>query len=283
MQNLTKKGLLVKITLKNVKTTIKNVLREKERKQVAKALLFMIVPLSIIGCSDDKSEKTDTNKSPVINSTTNAPAKNATFESSLTWKGISYGAIVSPITQRVWLDRNLGASQVCTAHDDTACYGDYYQWGREADGHEKSTSATTKTVATDIKNAGSEYVTFSDWTTADSDGALRAANWSKTDGTSICPVGYRVPTLDELSSESAAFQEDAAVYYNLKAFNSFLKFPSAGIRYNGDLSDQGKGGVVWSSSVSSNSNSYYFYFFAGNASTNEKGRSQGSNVRCIKD
>jgi uncharacterized protein (TIGR02145 family) len=278
MQNLTRKGFLVK-------TTIKNVLREKERKQVAKALLFMIVPLSIIGCSGDgnNSQETDTNNPPVTNSTTNAPAKNATFEKSLTWKGISYGAVVSPVTQRVWLDRNLGASQVCTAHDDTACYGDYYQWGREADGHEKSTSASTATQATDIINAGSEYVTWSDWTAADSDGALRAANWSKTDGTSICPVGYRVPTIDELYAENAAFEGDAEVYYNLKAFNSFLKFPSAGIRYSGDLSEQGKGGVVWSSSVYSGSSSYYFYFFAGTASTNEKGRSQGSSVRCIKD
>ncbi|MBU3937971.1 hypothetical protein KJ942_00505 [bacterium] len=273
-----------------MKTTIKNVLREKERKQVAKALLFMIVPFSIIGCSGggDNSGETDTNNSSIENpanntSATNASVKNTTFEKSLTWKGVNYGAVVSPVTQRVWLDRNLGASQVCTAHDDTACYGDYYQWGRETDGHEKSTSATTKTQATDIINAGSEYVTWIDWTTADSDGALRAANWSKTDGTSICPVGYRVPTIDELYAENAAFEGDAEIYYNLKAFNSFLKFPSAGIRYSGDLSEQGRGGVVWSSTRSGNSNSYYYYFFAGNASTNEKGFTQANSVRCIKD
>jgi uncharacterized protein (TIGR02145 family) len=278
MQNLIRKGFLVK-------TTIQNVLREKRRKQVAKALLFMIVPFSIIGCSGggDNSGETDTNNSSIENPTNNAPTKNTTFEKSLTWKGVSYGAVVSPVTQRVWLDRNLGASQVCTAHDDTACYGDYYQWGRETDGHEKSTSATTKTVATDIINAGSEYVTWSDWTAADSDGALRAANWSKTDGTSICPVGYRVPIIDELYAENAAFEGDTAVYYNLKAFNSFLKFPSAGIRYSGDFSEQGKGGVVWSSTRSSGSDSYYYYFFAGTASTYEKGRSQGNSVRCIKD
>jgi uncharacterized protein (TIGR02145 family) len=273
-----------------VKTTIQNVLREKRKKQVAKALLFMIVPFSIIACSadSDKSGETDTHNSSIENPTNNASATNAsvkttTFEKSLTWKGINYGAVVSPVTQRVWLDRNLGASQVCTAHDDAACYGDYYQWGREADGHEKSTSATTKTQATDIINAGSEYVTWIDWTTADSDGALRAANWSKTDGTSICPVGYRVPTIEELLAETAAFEGDAEVYYNLKAFNSFLKFPSAGIRYSGNLSEQGKGGVVWSSTLSGNSNASYYYFFAGTASANEVGFPQGNSVRCIKD
>lgn len=245
----------------------------------------MIVPLSIIGCSGggDNSGETDTNNPPVTNSTTNTSVKNATYEKSLTWKGVSYGAVVSPVTKRVWLDRNLGASQVCTAHDDAACYGDYYQWGRETDGHEKSTSATTKTQATDIINAGSEYVTWIDWTTADSDGALRAANWSKTDGTSICPVGYRVPTIEELSYETAAFEGDTEVYYNLKAFNSFLKLPSAGIRYSGDLSEQGKGGVVWSSTRAGNSNAFYYYFFAGTASTYEKGFTQANSIRCIKD
>lgn len=56
--------------------------------------------------------------------------------------GITYGTITSAETGRVWLDRNLGASQVCTSLDDEACYGDYYQWGRAADGHEKFDSPT---------------------------------------------------------------------------------------------------------------------------------------------
>ena len=29
---------------------------------------------------------------------------------------------------------------------------------------------------------------------ADSDGSLRTAQWSKTDGTGVCPVGFRVQT-----------------------------------------------------------------------------------------
>ncbi|MDZ7738239.1 MAG: hypothetical protein U5K32_04030 [Bacteroidales bacterium] len=38
------------------------------------------------------------------------------------------------------MDRNLGASQVATASDDENGYGDLYQWGRSADGHESRTS-----------------------------------------------------------------------------------------------------------------------------------------------
>jgi hypothetical protein len=34
------------------------------------------------------------------------------------------------------MDRNLGASQVATSSTDPASYGDLYQWGRPADGHQ---------------------------------------------------------------------------------------------------------------------------------------------------
>jgi len=54
--------------------------------------------------------------------------------------GVTYGTVTSPYTGRVWLDGNLGASQVCTAYNDSTCYGDYYQWGRGTDGHEKITN-----------------------------------------------------------------------------------------------------------------------------------------------
>jgi hypothetical protein len=42
-------------------------------------------------------------------------------------------------TGKVWLDRNLGARQVCTSSTDAACFGDLYQWGRAKDGHESGT------------------------------------------------------------------------------------------------------------------------------------------------
>jgi hypothetical protein len=54
--------------------------------------------------------------------------------------GLEYKLVLSPDTGRVWLDRNLGARQVCTSSTDAACYGDLYQWGRAKDGHESRTS-----------------------------------------------------------------------------------------------------------------------------------------------
>lgn len=98
---------------------------------------------------------------------------------TITMQGLNYGVIASPHTGRLWLDRNLGASQVATSSTDTLSYGDLYQWGRETDGHEKRDSATTATLASGVNNAGNRFITSSaspyDWTTADSTGVLRAS------------------------------------------------------------------------------------------------------------
>lgn len=47
----------------------------------------------------------------------------------------------------IWLDRNLGATQVATAFNDYRAYGSLFQWGRGADGHQliTYTSATAGT------------------------------------------------------------------------------------------------------------------------------------------
>lgn len=134
-------------------------------------------------------------------------------EDSILFNGDLYKEVTSPFTGKVWLDRNLGASEVCThargnfgsdsdyIESQQNCFGDYYQWGRSADGHEKLTSTTTTSIATTLIPGHNQFIidendqdTISDWTTADAGGTLRAQEWSKTDGSSICPVGFRVPT-----------------------------------------------------------------------------------------
>ena len=199
-----------------------------------------------------------------------------------THNGIRYSTVKSPYTGKIWLDRNLGASRVCTAFDDSQCYGNYYQWGRDEDGHEKSNSRTTSTQATDINSAGSKFITSSsdydyDWAKdADSDGSLRSWNWSKTDGTSICPVGYRVPTIDELKEERLDEGEDA--------YSNFLKFPSAGNRGSdsGSVYGQGSWGGVWSSSVSG-SYSSYLRFGSDLPGSSYSYHASGFSVRCVRD
>lgn len=194
---------------------------------------------------------------------------------------ITYATVTSPLTGKIWLDRNLGASQVCTSATDTACFGDYYQWGRSADGHEKSTSTTNATQATTITSVGNQFITVTggDWTTADSDGALRSANWSKTDGTSICPSGFRVPTLSELKAE---FPDST-----YKSYSSFLKIPTSKVRSKDGSMYDGMGGysALWASdAVSGNfANRIYFYGTDVSMADGLNDKASGYSIRCIKN
>jgi hypothetical protein len=128
---------------------------------------------------------------------------------------ISAGTIASP-TGKVWMDKNLGATTYCSSFDDSNCYGDYYQWGRNADGHEKSNSSETSSKSNSLIPTHGNFIKgSSDWTYTDSDGTTRKTNWNP------CPSGYRIPTIDELLAESI---DDRADAYNK------LKLPSAGGR-----------------------------------------------------
>ena len=60
---------------------------------------------------------------------------------TIEYLGLTYGFVYNTTTHRIWLDRNLGATQVATSLTDNAAYGHLYQWGRPADGHEVRTSA----------------------------------------------------------------------------------------------------------------------------------------------
>jgi len=202
--------------------------------------------------------------------------------------GTTYGEVISPYTGKVWLDRNLGAKRVCTSLDDTECYGDYYQWGRNADGHQISTSSTTSALASNITNVGhrnfiTSTTSLRDWASVDLAGAGRTANWSATDGSSVCPTGFRVPSLTELKAELLDVGS-AQIANRVDAFNSFLVLPSAGHRskYSGALSNQGSSGLVWSSSVNG-SNSRSVGFGSGDANLGSSGRTSGFAVRCLRD
>ena len=201
--------------------------------------------------------------------------------------GTTYKTVISPYTGKVWLDRNLGASQVCTSFDDALCYGDYYQWGRNFDGHQESNSSTTDTQATDVTTVGhGDFITSSitysyDWAkTVDGAGTTRSINWFATDGSSVCPVGFRVPNIIELRAETL----DIGVTNRDTAFTNFLKLPSAGYRlfFDGSMFSVGSWGVVWSRSVDS-SVSPNVNFSSGSAGTGYDFRTSGMSVRCLRD
>lgn len=213
--------------------------------------------------------------------------------------GTRYGTVKSPYTGKTWLDRNLGASKVCTSMTDTACYGDYYQWGRNFDGHQESNSTLSAVQATDINNAGASFITAStaetnhDWAKdADTNGSLRATNLAKLDGSSVCPKGFRVPTINELKAE--LFDIGSAQIENSNdAFTSFLKLPSANSRDNGSgsVSSIVTQGALWANSIyvtPSDMESQYIGYegafgeSSGEAYVDATYRAYGHSVRCIQ-
>jgi uncharacterized protein (TIGR02145 family) len=206
---------------------------------------------------------------------------------SITHNGTTYGFVTSPHTGKVWLDRNLGASSVCEQLDDDACYGDYYQWGRNTDGHEDSMSKTTEVQALDLDSVGIEFIALNgffftpiDWLKDAKSGSIREANWSGTDGSSVCPEGYRVPTVTELELETIG----ADIANSDTAFENFLKLPSSGFRHkrSGDIVSQDLAGYLWSNTTSSTSSSLISYS-SSSAQSDVENRTYGYPVRCMED
>ena len=61
---------------------------------------------------------------------------------------------------QTWMDRNLGARRVATAVNDVFSYGNHYQWGRPADGHEISVwNGTTRTAGRGLNNTRATLAT----------------------------------------------------------------------------------------------------------------------------
>jgi uncharacterized protein (TIGR02145 family) len=208
------------------------------------------------------------------------------FYNGASWVSMLGGATtvatpsVTSSTGKIWMDRNLGATQVATGSADAASYGDLYQWGRLADGHQIRTSGTTATLSsTDVPGNGN-FITVNsgnyDWRSPQNNNL-----WQGVNGTNNpCPTGYRLPTETELNAERLIWiSNDAA-----GAFDSVLKLPMAGfcLSSDGSLGNVGSNGYYWSSTVSG-ANASSLRFFSSNAFMITSYRANGFSVRCLKD
>ncbi len=184
---------------------------------------------------------------------------------------------------RIWMDRNLGACRVATSTTDSEAYGDLYQWGRPADGHEDRKSGITSINSSDDVPGHSNFIvepdTPFDWRATQDDNL-----WQGPSGTNNpCPAGFRLPTSTELDAEMKSWvSEDPD-----GAFGSPLKLVMAGYRnQNGDLLKEGEEGRYWSSTVE-DTRARGLGFFAlhvpPDANISGKARAWGVSVRCIKD
>jgi hypothetical protein len=97
-----------------------------------------------------------------IIATTSTTITTKTFECgdsvTFTYKGnvVTYGTVESQ--GECWMDRNLGASRVATAYNDSVAYGDLFQWGRGDDGHQNRDSGVTSTLSTTDNPGHSNFI-----------------------------------------------------------------------------------------------------------------------------
>lgn len=193
--------------------------------------------------------------------------------------GNKYRTVKSPYTEKLWLDRNLGASRVCTSYDDKQCYGDYFQWGRNSDGHEKHNSDITSLEKYSSNSHHNKFITS--YINRNSLNSPDSKLWQRFSGiNNPCPIGFIVPNINELKAEIININN------KYDAFNNFLKLPSAGNRnnVNGKIYGQSKYGNIWTSSIASiyKSDSSTSLGYNDNGSNwDQDHKNYGQSVRCI--
>jgi len=195
---------------------------------------------------------------------------------TISHNGLEYGTITSETTGKVWLDRNLGASKACETATDKECYGDYYQWGRPTDGHEKATSQETDILSNSLSPGHDKFIKYLEgyipiWTNTDETLSQRSKSWNP------CPNNFKVPTIEDLVNEDITIQN---------AFSN-LKLAKAGHRSYYDFENIGTWSRLWTSTaveyINSNFKPIFFYVSPGDIKSFGANSGHGYSVRCIEN
>jgi uncharacterized protein (TIGR02145 family) len=216
-------------------------------------------------------------------------------------KEVVYGIIISSVTGKKWLDRNLGASQVATSYDDYKGYGDLFQWGRPADGHQlmnwTSSTAGTAVNGTTTVLPTSDIPGHSNFIIPPYDYPLdwRSDNnnnrWATTPQ-GPCPAGWHVPTkaewLAEVSNTTGGTANSGGMTNRNTAY-SVLKLTVAGDRLvDGpgavNFYQVGNSGYYWSTSEeirSGVSKATRFNHGADNIQVSSEFKATAMCVRCL--
>ncbi len=199
----------------------------------------------------------------------------------------SYGTI--SYQGLVWLDRNLGAQRVATDLHDASAFGDLYQWGRPADGHQMRTSGTTTELSFVDIPGHNKFITTQemlwDWRQTPNSNL-----WSPDTGqNNPCPSGFRLPTLSEMQ---VLEQQDPNEVVEI------LHLASAGIRsgYDGEIYQMPDDNIetcFWTSTPGGMDNKstmgYFVHGFVNGDNIQVYGdlfdvpRAEGCSVRCVQD
>lgn len=211
---------------------------------------------------------------------------------TFTYRGqqVTY-ATVRGADGNIWLQQNLGSSQIATSLGDEAAYGDLFQWGRWDDGHQLRSSATAAPTSPNTPDglAGTNafIIGSTSWwavfALTDKWTAANPANVTSTVGADPCKAvgqGWKMPS----QAEWTGIVDSENIANPGTAFNSHLKLPASGYRSSssGAFTFAGQRGYFWSSDTSGSGGKYlYIGSTIANPSSGAM-RGQGSAVRCIK-
>ena len=244
---------------------------------------LLILPLlGLLACQPDNPQPNTTNNGSGSGNTSDTTSTGGGTGNILPCLDIPTEVVdvTNPTTGKTWMDRNLGASQAATSSTDTLAYGDLYQWGRGADGHQCRTSPTTATLSSTDQPGHGDFILSPnspyDWRSPQNDNLWQGVNGVNNP----CPSGYRLPTYAELNAERSSWGSNDAT----GAFASPLKLPAAGFRINsiGSLHHVGTDGEYWSSTVNGTF-AFNLYFDSSLADMFNYSRALGLSVRCLKD
>lgn len=205
-----------------------------------------------------------------------------TNKTKIMHNGLEYNVIISPFSERAWLDRNIGAKRVCIDYNDAQCFGDYFQFGRGADGHEKvNSSIVTGQSPTYTPTVKHLIYGYKNWTRD------KTPLWVAPDYiNNPCPSGFKVPSMVDLEIELKGNE----FFTNLKAFESVFRFGGSGFREKHkittavtDRNGNARSKYIYLASSSSDSFNYGKYYQIGRNLVDYRTlKTKGIPVRCVE-
>jgi hypothetical protein len=178
------------------------------------------------------------------------------------------------------MDRNLGAARVAISPNDVLSFGDVYQWGRYADGHQcRNNSQYTFTTSSSDRPNHSAFI-IPDSPPGDWRAPQNANLWQGESGVNNpCPIDFRLPTIAEWNGERDSWTTPNAN----GAFNSALKFTRAGMKNVGNnFQNVSEIGLYWTSSTYGlDSRSFVLTTTGAPFSFHQRGNALS--IRCVKD
>ncbi len=261
--------------------------------------------LAVASCNKDDDTKPSQNNNQNNNNNNGSSvtivnpgtAVGSTGSATFTYNG---GQVTYPSVRakdgKIWLQQNLGAKRVATSMTDVESYGDLYQWGRWADGHQlrtpapavKASSTLSANNPSGLPAGGSKDYIGGWWSggaSTDTWNAAAPTGVSETNGCDPCKVlgnDWRLPTEEDWNSVLTA----EGITNNATAFASNLKIPAGGWRATNSsaIASAGTSSWYWSSKASGSAGAKGVWIQSSSTQKSyTDARAYGTSVRCVKD